>query len=124
MEHRFDEILKVKAIDHELSYSGSRSANEISDVGSGRRRCKPYEGGPIASLATASSAEVLSLPFLAFQFAATQRLFQFLTPRQLDEALNRRLSRLVREFVGSHYTEKNARTSSLIGIDLKTQGYM
>ncbi|WP_156388982.1 MULTISPECIES: hypothetical protein [unclassified Mesorhizobium] len=33
MEHRFDEILKLKAIDTELSHSGSRSAIEISGVG-------------------------------------------------------------------------------------------
>lgn len=65
----------------------------------------------------------LAIPRFPRRFGAFERVFQALTPKSLGSALYAKLGRDIHQFVGDHYAESNHRTSSLIGIDLKSYGY-
>ena len=66
------------------------------------------------------------LPIARFprRFGRLERVFHAISPKWSEDMLQSRLNRHVAAFVGSHYTDSNARTSSMTGIDLQSFGYL
>ena len=66
------------------------------------------------------------LPIARFprRFGRLERVFHAISPKWSEDMLQSRLNRHVAAFVGSYYTESNARTSSMTGIDLQSFGYL
>jgi hypothetical protein len=70
-----------------------------------------------------SRGAVVDIPRFQKRFAALERFFQLATPKWLDDRLDKAIRRQVKDWVGSTYSDSNARTSELIGIDLAQYGY-
>ena len=66
------------------------------------------------------------LPIARFprRFGRLERVFHAISPKWSEDMLQRRLNRHVAAFVGSYYSDSNARTSSMTGIDLQSFGYL
>jgi hypothetical protein len=70
-----------------------------------------------------SNSALFRIKSLPKQLRKSNQFFNAITPKFIEKNIEQKMQNAIAEYVGSYYSESNARTSSLIGIDLTHYNY-